>query len=624
MCGINGIVSDGLSIELRSKFILKMNAELVHRGPDANSIFVDDYIGLGHTRLSIIDLSAESNQPFYSNDKRYVIVYNGELYNYKQLKLTLQQNAIGTLSQPYFFKTQSDTEVVLAAYLRWGTGCVRYFNGMFAFSIYDSVTRKIFIARDRFGVKPLYYHFSENCFIFSSEIRAILHSGFKKFSINKHALAEYAQFQSVSFPNTIIKGIKQLEPGCYIEYENHSPVLTTYYQPSIKLNQNYSYSETTDKINALLHQSVQLRMEADVPFGAFLSGGIDSSVIVGLMSNISSEPINTFNISFDESEFSESVYAKLIAKKYNTKHTEIKLQPTDFLEMLPEALDKMDSPGGDGINTYVVSKATKEAGITMAMSGIGGDELFAGYDLFKNLYNLQNKSWLNAFPGIVRKGIGKGLLLKEKSIKNLKLNDVLSLPTINLVNAYHLNRALFSNDQLNSITKTKLNLPRHLVKSVHSEYILSAISINEINTYLNTTLLKDTDQMSMAVALEVREPFLDFNLVDFVLNVPDKYKYPETPKKLLTDSLKGILPEEIINRKKMGFTLPWKLWLQNELKSFCETNLNQLEKKDLFQKGKILELWSDFLNNKKTVSWSRIWHFVALNYWIEKNKLELE
>jgi asparagine synthase (glutamine-hydrolysing) len=624
MCGINGIISKSIPANERRKFILKMNDLLAHRGPDANATFNDEFISLGHTRLSIIDLSPESNQPFYSNDKRYIIVYNGELYNYKQLKLTLQQSVIGSSSQPYFFQTQSDTEVVLAAYMRWGTDCLKYFNGMFAFAVYDSKTQKTFIARDRYGVKPLYYHYSEEGFVFSSEIRAILNSDFKRFTLNKTVLPEYAQFQAISYPNTIVKGIKQLEPGSYIEYDGTKPIVTQYHKLNIQPNQVLTYEETTQKISELLHHAVQQRLEADVPFGAFLSGGIDSSAIVGIMSNISTEPVNTFNISFDESEFSESLYAKLIAKKYNTKHIEIKLHPTDFLKMLPEALNKMDNPGGDGINTYIVSKATKEAGITMAMSGIGGDELFAGYDLFKNLYKLQNKSWLNAFPGFVRKGIGKGLLLKEKSIKNLKLSDVLSLPTINLVNAYHLNRSLFGKSQLNSIAKTELKFPDHLIKSIHPDYLLSAISINEISSYLSNTLLKDTDQMSMTVALEVREPFLDFNLVDFVLNVPDKYKYPTTPKKLLTDSLKNILPDEIIHRKKMGFTLPWKFWLQNELKSFCESNIKELEKKELFQKGKILELWGDFLNNKKTASWSRIWHFVVLNYWIEANKLEIE
>lgn len=624
MCGINGIISQSLNNDERIKVILKMNGLLAHRGPNANSVFNDEFISLGHTRLSIIDLSENSNQPLYSNDRRYVIVYNGELYNYKQLKLTLQQSAIGASSQPYFFQTQSDTEVVLAAYIRWGNDCLKYFNGMFAFAVYDIKTQKTFIARDRYGVKPLYYHYSEKGFVFSSEIRAILNSGFKNFTINKTVLPEYAQFQSISYPNTIVKGIKQLEPGSYIEYDGTKPVITQYYRLNIQPNQTLTYEETTQKISELLHHAVQQRLEADVPFGAFLSGGIDSSAIVGLMSSISSDPINTFNISFDESEFSESNYARLIAKKYNTKHTEIKLQPSDFLKTLPEALNKMDSPGGDGINTYIVSKATKEAGITMAMSGIGGDELFAGYDLFKNLYKLQSKSWLNAFPGFVRKGIGKGLILKEKSIKNLKLNDVLSLPTVNLINAYHLNRALFAKSQLKLIAKTEPMFPDHLVKSVHQDYLLSAISINEISTYLCNTLLRDTDQMSMAVALEVREPFLDSNLVDFVLSVPDKFKYPSTPKKLLVDSLKDILPDEIVHRKKMGFTLPWKFWLQNELKSFCESNLNELENKGLFQKGEIIAIWNDFLNNKKTVTWSRIWHFVALNYWIETNKLELE
>ncbi len=623
MCGINGIISNNITNNLDAS-IQKMNIFLKHRGPDASLYFNDDTVALGHTRLSIIDLSESSNQPFYSSDKRYVIVYNGELYNYKQLKLTLQQSAHGSGTIPYIFTTKSDTEVVLAAYLRWGKQCLNYFNGMFAFAIYDKHTKQTFIARDRFGVKPLYYHYYNEAFIFSSEIRAILNCGLKTFSLNKEAIQEYTQYQNINSPNTIVKGIKILEPGSFIEFENNTPTLTTYYTPQITPSEKYSYKETTTKINELLHHSVQLRLEADVPFGAFLSGGIDSSAIVGIMSNISSDPINTFNISFDESDFSESKYAKLISKKFNTKHTEIKLTPEHFLNTLPEALDKMDSPGGDGINTYIVSKSTKNAGITMAMSGIGGDELFAGYDVFKNLYTLQNKQWLNLFPKFIRTYAGKGLVLKKNNIRHLKLAEILAQDKINVNSCYELSRSLFSKKQLQELIPSynKINLTKYQLK--YPNYILSTISINEISTYLSNTLLKDTDQMSMAVALEVREPFLDYKLVDFVLNIPDEFKYPITPKKLLVDSLNGLVPDEIINRPKMGFTLPWKYWMQNELKDFCQKNITALEQKNIYKTNSINNLWQRFLKNDSLITWSRVWHLIVLNYWIDKNKVKVD
>jgi asparagine synthase (glutamine-hydrolysing) len=624
MCGINGIISNNISKQNLVPLIQKMNILLKHRGPDASLFYSDENVALGHTRLSIIDLSETSNQPFYSNDNRYVIVYNGELYNYKQLKLSLQQSVHGSGSIPYIFKTQSDTEVVLAAYLKWGKQCLNYFNGMFAFSIYDKHTKQTFIARDRFGVKPLYYHYYNDAFIFSSEIRAIINCGLKSFSLNKESLPEYTQYQSTNAPNTIVKGVKLLEPGSYIEIINNTPTITTYYTPEIKPSEKISYKETTTKINELLYQSVQLRLEADVPFGAFLSGGIDSSAIVGIMSDISSEPINTFNISFDESEFSESKYAKQISEKFNTNHTEIKLTPEHFLKTLPEALDKMDSPGGDGINTYIVSKATKNAGITMAMSGIGGDELFAGYDVFKNLFSIQKKQWLNLFPNFIRRSAGKGLVLKEKNIRNFKLAEVLSQDKINIDNCYKLSRALFTKKQLQTLIKlnNKITLNNYNLKN--PDYVLSTISINEISTYLTNTLLRDTDQMSMAVALEVREPFLDYKLVDYVLNVPDEYKYPTTPKKLLIDSLNGLVPNEIINRPKMGFTLPWKYWMQNELKDFCQKNITSLEQKNIFHPNSIKNLWDGFLKNDATITWSRVWHLIVLNYWIDKNKINID
>ena len=379
-------------------------------------------------------------------------------------------------------------------------------------------------------------------------------------------------------------------------------------------------------MHELLAQSVQRRLVADVPFGAFLSGGIDSSAIVGLMSKVSPEKIQTFNISFDETEFSESKYAQLIAKKFNTQHHEIKLSPDDFLKQLPEALSAMDHPSGDGPNTYIVSKATKNAGVTMALSGIGGDELFAGYDVFKRMADLQKKSWLNAVPGFVRKTAGYAIQKQKKTIGGNKIQELLGQDKINFKSAYPLSRSLFTHKELDKLLK-QAN-PFETMQSILSpipqidNHLLSAVSIAETGSYLQNTLLRDADQMSMAVALEVREPFLDYKLIEFVLGINDEMKYPHSPKKLLVDSLGDLLPGEVVNRPKMGFTLPWKHWLKNELKTFCEKNIQDLENKKLFIDGSLNDLWLRFLNGDITVTWSRLWHLIVLNNWINSNKID--
>jgi len=604
-----------------------MNQRLAHRGPDNKGIWNENAVCLGHTRLSIIDLSAAGNQPFFSNDERYAITYNGELYNYRELKLELQRAGHGTSQVPYFFKTATDTEVILAAYIRWGIKCLDYFAGMFAFAIYDRHEKKVVIARDRLGVKPLYYYFGSAGFIFSSEIRAILHSGIADFTVNEEVIGEYAMYQTVFAPRTIVKGIEMLMPGHFAIYENERVLSQKYFDINkISPDPGHTYKETCDKVNELLSISVQRRLVADVPFGAFLSGGIDSSAIVGLMSKVSSRQVQTFNVSFDETEFSESKYARIIAKKFNTKHHEIKLSAADFLDQLPEALSAMDHPSGDGPNTYVVSKATKKAGITMALSGIGGDELFAGYDIFRRMSELNNKAWLNAVPLFMRKTAGFLIEKRKRSVSGNKIAELLGQSHINFLSAYPLSRSLFTYKELAGLFENAdpFRQINAILKQVpqQEDHLLSAVSVAEISTYLQNTLLRDTDQRSMAVALEVREPFLDHQLLDFVLSLPDEYKFPHSPKKLLVDSLGDLLPGEIVYRPKMGFTLPWENWLRNELKDFAAKNISELSEQPFCIKHGIKDLWERFLKGDKTVSWSRVWHLVVLNHWISENNLK--
>ena len=626
MCGIAGIVSSKVAKDKAIVALQRMNNAIAHRGPDAEGTWNDNFAYLGHRRLSIIDLSDSGTQPLHSYDNRYVIIYNGELYNYKELRLQLQRAIQGTQEQPYFFKTQTDTEVVLAAYARWGAGCLQHFNGMFAFAIYDKQEKNIFIARDRMGIKPLYYSYQNNTLIFASELRAVLQSSLIEKKINQDALVDYLQYQTVHAPNTIVNEVKMLLPGHYLTIENNDLKICAYWQ--LEKNINYasigkSYEDICKDIRTLFYEAVERRLVADVPFGAFLSGGIDSSAIVGAMSKISSQQVKTFSVVFNESEFSESHYARIVSEKFKTDHHEIKLNPQDFLHQLPEALNAMDHPSGDGPNTYIVSKATKKAGITMALSGLGSDEIFCGYDIFKRSYKLEQQWWLNFVPRLLRVSVAAALTSFNKNIAAQKLAQILSKPQVNFNYAYPLSRQVLLDKQIKQLLQRN-DLPMNsvyrflrLLDFNDKNHRLSKYSIAEISTYMQNVLLRDTDQMSMASALEVRVPFLDYKLVEYVLGVSDKHKYPHTPKKLLTDSLQDLLPAEIINRKKMGFVLPWQLWMKNELKQFCEENLAELEGIG-FNQHAVNNLWKTFLKGDAQITWSRVWPLVTLGNW-QKN-----
>ena len=628
MCGISGLYSSSFSPYKQRELVTTMNLHMAHRGPDNNDLFQHEQVCLGHRRLSIIDLSADGNQPFYEPSGRYIMVYNGELYNYKELKLELQRAPHGSPTLPYFFKTNSDTEVLMAAYLRWGKDCLQYLQGMFAFAIYDKETGELFVVRDRFGVKPLYYYFGKEGFVFASELRPLLKSRFANFTLNQAAMSEYFMYQTIHAPATIVKQIQLLEPGHYLTIKNGELTKTSWYRFKIGTNKEDTYEATCRRVYELLYGAVAKRLNADVPFGAFLSGGIDSSAIVALMSQASTERVRTFNIAFDESEYSESQYARLIAKKYNTVHEEIVLSPSYFLESLPEALAAIDHPGGDGPNTYIVSRAARKAGITMALSGVGGDELFAGYHVFKRMNQLAAKSWVGRVPAAFRKLAASSYRTLQSDVNAGRKADLLGLSTIDFESAYPLNRALFPDKLLRSLVKEshyKATL-RAIMDTVPqvNDHLLSAVSVAEYKTYLQNVLLRDADQMSMAVSLEVREPFLDHQLIEYVLNVPDKWKFPHTPKKLLTDSLGELLPSEIIHRPKMGFTLPWEHWMKKELKGFCVENINAISKMPFANEKGIQQLWQNFEKGKQGVNWGRVWHLVALSDWINKNQISVE
>jgi asparagine synthase (glutamine-hydrolysing) len=630
MCGINGIygIADAASAKSR---VAQMCDAMSHRGPDDQGVFNDGPATLGHRRLSIIDLSAAGHQPMTTEDGRYTIVYNGELYNYKSIKLDLSRSVRGSEQESWFFRTNTDTEVVIAAYARWGADCLHKFNGMYAFALWDNVKKELFIARDRLGIKPLYYYKDGDVLAFASEMRSLLASGIVPKKLDADGLVDYLRYQTVHAPSTIIENVKMLLPGHYMLITPSGTAIQKYWSLPSKGEasvERKDYKEICKDVHSLLYHAVERRLVADVPFGAFLSGGIDSSAIVGLMSQVQADKVKTFSVVFDEKDFSEAQYSQLIAKKFNTDHHEIHLKVSDFLAELPNALKSMDHPSGDGPNTYVVSKATKNAGITMALSGLGGDELFAGYDVFKRTQELERKQWIAAVPGFIRSVAGSVLKKRRPGVQTDKMAEMLKQDDLSLASTYSLSRQVLLDKQVLSMLQSE-ELSKSRVKEIVKELerknslpLLSRVSAAEISTYMQNVLLRDTDQMSMAHALEVRVPFLDYTLVEYVMSIPDKYKDPVTPKKLLVDAMGELLPSEIVNRPKMGFTFPWKHWMKNELRGFCEEKMEALSNRRSFRKEGVMNLWKAFVNDDPRVTWSRVWPLVVLENWMQQNGIE--
>lgn len=592
---------------------------MVHRGPDAGGYVAEQGIALGHRRLSIIDLSDAANQPFTDASGRYTLVFNGELYNYRAVRAMLPD---------YPFRTGSDTEVLVAAFAAWGQACIDRFKGMFAFAVWDRVDRTLHICRDRLGVKPLYYASQDGMLLFASEIRSLLASGLIARRLDRSALADYLSFQSFGYPSSPISGIRQLEAGSWMRIGPSGTETRRYWSvtqpPAVDLDMTDPLV-VKQRIRSLLLTAVEQRLVSDVPVGAFLSGGIDSSVVVGLMAEVSEDRPATFNVSFTEKDYDESAFAQSVSDRFNTRHTTIRLTPEDYLAQLGPALDAMDTPSGDGTNTYVVSKAIRDAGIRVALSGIGGDELFAGYPFFRTYLSLQKYRGLLAFTGPLRR-LGAGLLDKAPTSRYHRMAALLRKQDLSIAETYPEFRRILSERMIGRLTQRDPRSDGHfqyLLQTHGPELsrlpLLSQVTASELMGYTQQTLLKDTDQMSMAHALEVREPFFDHELVSFLLRVPDAVKRPIYPKSLLVESVAPLLPEEIVHRKKQGFLLPFPIWMRGTLRNFCDQRIRSLAQRDFIMPKPLLAYWQLFLDGDNSISWSEIWQFVVLEYWMEKN-----
>ena len=616
MCGISAIIHPIETHRIRETLDC-MNNSMLHRGPDADGIYINEKIGLGHRRLSIIDTENSANQPMLSRNKKWVIAFNGEIYNYVELKANELQGV--------YFQTESDTEVILELFQKYGIECLSKLRGMFAFVLHNIETAETYVVRDRYGMKPLYYSMQKNgCFI-ASELRALLASDFIPRKLNRTALEEYIETQTVCAPNTLIENVQLLEAGHYLHFNKKETTKHCYY----RLLDDTSY-ELSDKTNtqellrSTLRESVAQHMRADVPFGAFLSGGIDSSLLVGLMSEIRTEKINTFQISFEEEAFDERKYAQLVAKKFGTDHHEINLSANDFLKDIPSAIASIDFPSGDGPNTYAVSKAAKKAGITVAISGLGGDELFAGYPVFQYMQSIE-KSFILKLSYPLRKSASVALNAISSSRSLAKKAELLGLHKANLASAFPLVRNVWKATELIPRTTKHFEIENNFNFIFEKNAtLLNRVSAAEIESYMQHVLLRDSDQMSMAHSLEIRVPFLDHTVVELATHLSTNLKNPTSAKKFLTETFADLLPHEVVNRKKMGFTLPWSVWMKNELRDFTEEGFNELYKQDVINEEVLRKAWSKFVLGSEEKSFISFWHLSVLGHWMKNNRITFE
>ena len=599
------------------------------RGPDHQAIYHDEFAGLGHRRLSIIDTSAIAHQPMWDETNRYCIIFNGEIFNFQELKKELEQKGIS-------FFSHSDTEVLLKLFILEKEECLTKLNGFFAFCIYDKQEQTFFLARDRYGVKPLLYLFDEDKFLFASEMKSILAYGIEK-ELDFTALYTYLQLNYIPAPRTIFRSVKKLMPGHYMKVWSRESMVHSYYSIPTDYQSSTidSYDQAKQKFKDLLEASVQRRLIADVPLGAFLSGGIDSSVVTGLAARHKPN-LHTFSIGFrDEKFFDETHYANLVAKHFKTEHTVFSLTNNDLYQHVHSILDYIDEPFADSsaINVYILSKETRKYA-TVALSGDGADELMAGYNKHAALYRIINNGWKESLvssllplwkilPQSRNNFFGNRARQLQRFAEGMKLSSKERywrwVGFAQEGDAYN----LFS-------TQTKEGLNQQEYKSFKDE-ILNAIpakeSMNDIlltdmQLVLPNDMLTKVDLMSMANGLEVRSPFLDVELVNFAFSLPDSFKINSSiRKRLVQDAFKEMLPAELYNRPKKGFEVPLLKWLRKEMKSLMEDELlseKMVKEQRIFNYLEIQKLKAKLFSSNPGDAPARIWGLIVFQWWWKK------
>jgi len=579
MCGINGIAFSSRSGRTVSRATLEaMRDVITHRGPDEEGIFIDRNVGLGHRRLSIVDV-ASGHQPMTNEDASLHITYNGEIYNHADYRESLEANG-------HVYQTHCDTETILHLYEEHGSACVDYLRGMFAFAIWDQRKQELFIARDRLGVKPLYYvHTDDGSLYFASEIKALLEARAVKPEINYAVLSDYLANHSPSGEETLFQGVKRLLPGHVLTWRDGEVSIRRYWDVDFSKAAPVRNEKTyINDWSELFRESVRLRLMADVPLGMFLSGGIDSSAIAAVMSGMVSEPIKTFSVAFAEREANELEYARLVAEAYKTNHHEIVVTPEQFFAALPRLVWHEDEPLAhpSSVALYFVSHLASKH-VKVVLTGEGSDEMLAGYGRYRRtLLNLSlGRRYHKLTPSIARETIRNQIeqRMPEGRLRQKLMRTFLVLSP-ELESIYFDNFAVFpapmQQHLLTRETRERIRsidpyaeLRRLLVRTKDLS-LLDGLLYADIKTYLHELLMKQ-DQMSMATSIESRVPFLDHKLVEFTASMPDTMKLRgNTTKYVLRESMKGVLPERILSRSKMGFPVPIGSWFRGQFKSIID------------------------------------------------------
>jgi asparagine synthase (glutamine-hydrolysing) len=629
MCGIAGAFRIDSDPKVVYSAVFEMTHALHHRGPDDGDVLAVSgapVVVLGHRRLSILDLSSAGRQPMRAPEAGVSLVFNGEIYNFRALRAELE-------SHGHVFRTATDTEVILRGYLQWGEQVVSRLRGIFAIAVWDANACALLLARDPLGVKPLYLHESAGGVVFASEVRALLAGGVER-RLDLDGLRSYLAYGSVQEPFTMVREVRSLPAGHLGWVRNGRLTTRNYWTLPVQASSPSDVSTVDlDAIQDALTNAVGSQLISDVPIGAFLSGGIDSAAIALLMRRSGATDIRTFNICFREASFDEREYARLTAEAAGAQHTCIELGPEEFANQLPNALAAYDQPSVDGVNTWFISRAVREAGLTVALSGVGGDELFAGYGGFDKARKFESFARAaGVMPSVMRDILGMGLERFAWSEASRQAGSLLSSPMMPALPPYFAARRLLTvrsvarllspamRDKNESWTELAL---RPLVDAVARTDEVNRISALELRSYMLSTLLRDTDQMSMAHALEVRVPLIDQQLVETILPIPGAAKLSDSiPKRLLVEPLETVLPADCIHRPKRGFTLPFDVWLREGAgRAMLEDRLTQIRGSTaVLDLDTVTALRNGF--EQRRVGWGRVWSLFVLNDWLLRHGVQ--
>jgi asparagine synthase (glutamine-hydrolysing) len=640
MCGICGVIGIQRP-ELAEEITRRMMGALWHRGPDEDGLLVAPSAALGMRRLSIIDLPG-GHQPVFNEAHNVAVVFNGEIYNFAQLRKTLE-------GRGHAFRTQSDTEVIVHAYEEWGERCLRELRGMFAIAIWDARSSgtsgeaarhaQIFLARDRLGIKPLYYAVAGGALLFSSEVRSLLASGRLQPRVSPDSLQAFLTFGSVVEPSTLVEGVFSIPPGHCLAFSADAPPTT----PSPKPYWVYSdavlqeegpkpktLEEAAKLLRPLLEETVRDHMIADVPLGIFLSSGLDSTSLVALGSRFQSD-LHTFTVVFPEQRYSEAKISRETAKRFNTRHQEILLSPDTLVAQLEDAVNSLDQPTMDGLNTYFVSRAARQAGLKVALSGLGSDEIFGGYSTFVSTPRAAFVARLGRWIPPPFRSLTAGVAVRIAAGDAVRKAAAAWRSPRDFPHAYYFTRLLFTPSRIRRLLAPYFESNeysdaheypwrarmRETARQAGKLDSFTSVSCFELQSYMVNTLLRDTDSASMASSLEVRVPFLDHRLVEFVGRLPKNAKFTaDVPKSLLVEALSDLLPDEVVGQSKRTFTLPWDVWLRGPLGVRLSQELSNLTPPLLqyLNPRAVRGAWQNFVIGE--TNWSRPWSLYVLNEWV--------